>query len=189
MASKNRFLVRNPEKGDLNQYWYSKGTIEALVLEVVEFGGEGTAFLSTPSIYFSTPAEIRQKCKVFDIDTAWKKDPGFVYFDFNKLDDVPADLHGTFAMVVIDPPFIMREVWEAYAMATAARLLLQPGGKILATTIAENEELMAELLDVKPCVFKPSIPHLVYQYKLYTNYDSPNLNQRNPEIPEDHDGA
>eukprot|EP00611_Tribonema_gayanum_P002125 TRINITY_DN1155_c0_g4_i1.p1 TRINITY_DN1155_c0_g4~~TRINITY_DN1155_c0_g4_i1.p1 ORF type:complete len:128 (+),score=15.73 TRINITY_DN1155_c0_g4_i1:765-1148(+) len=52
------------------------------------------------------------------IDTAWKKDPGFVYFDFNKLDDVPAELHGTFAMVVIDPPFIMREVWEAYAKAS-----------------------------------------------------------------------
>ena len=44
---------------------------------------------------------------------------------------------------------------------------------------------MGELLGVRPQRFLPSIPHLVYQYALYTNYDSERLAQRNPEIPDD----
>ena len=46
--------------------------------------------------------------------------------------------------------------------------------------IEENAELMQELLSCTPQVFKPSIPHLVYQYALYTNYASSHLSQPNP---------
>lgn len=35
--------------------------------EVAEFGSEGTAFLSTPSIFFSLDEDLRTKCKVFDV--------------------------------------------------------------------------------------------------------------------------
>jgi EEF1A lysine methyltransferase 1 len=48
------------------------------------------------------------------MDTKWERDPGFVLYDFNKPEDIPAELHGTFAMVVIDPPFIIKDVWEKY---------------------------------------------------------------------------
>lgn len=41
---------------------------------------------------------------------------------------------------------------------------------------------MEELLNVKPQIFQPSIPHLVYQYRFYTNYESEELNKPNPEI-------
>lgn len=43
---------------------------------------------------------------------------------------------------------------------------------------------MEELLQVKPTAFKPSIPNLVYQYNLYTNYDCERFQTPNPEIPE-----
>jgi hypothetical protein len=33
-------------------------------------------------------------------------------------------------------------------------------------------------------VFQPSIPHLVYQYNIFANYDDEELNKKNPEIPE-----
>lgn len=56
-------------------------------------------------------------------------------------------------------------------------------GKVIATTTAENEELLHELLGVRPTVFLPSIPHLVYQYSLYTNYDAPTFAEPNPEVP------
>jgi EEF1A lysine methyltransferase 1 len=49
---------------------------------------------------------------VFDFDQKFNKDPGFVFYDFNKPEDIPAELHSYFDMVVIDPPFITREVWE-----------------------------------------------------------------------------
>lgn len=31
-------------------------------------------------------------------------------YDYNKPEDIPAELHGTFDTVVIDPPFITHEV-------------------------------------------------------------------------------
>ena len=117
------------------------------------------------------------------MDSKWEKDPGFVMYDFNKLEELDSSLHGTFAMVVIDPPFIIRDVWQKYT--EAAKLLLRPGGLVLASTIPENAEFMLELLDVKPQVFKPSIPNLVYQYVLYTSYPSDNLSKPNPEIPDE----
>ena len=86
-------------------------------------------------------------------------------------------------MVVIDPPFITREVWEKYT--TAAKLLLKPeGGRVLGSTIDENEEFMNELLGCQRRAFRPSIPNLVYQYSLYSNYDSEGLNSPNQEIPQ-----
>ena len=86
-------------------------------------------------------------------------------------------------MVVIDPPFITREVWEKYT--TAARILLKPeGGLVLGSTIDENEGFMRELLDCQRKQFRPSIPNLVYQYSLYANFDSEGLNGPNPEIGE-----
>ena len=45
-------------------------------------------------------------------DQKFNKDPGYVFYDFNKPEEIPADLHQTFDMIVIDPPFITREVWE-----------------------------------------------------------------------------
>ena len=53
-------------------------------------------------------------------------------------------------MLVIDPPYITREVWAQYAIT--AKLLLAPNGRILLSTVAENAEMMKELLDVEPQV-------------------------------------
>ncbi len=57
-------------------------------------------------------------------------------------------------------------------------------GKILGTTIGENAPFLERLLGLRPCVYQPSIPHLVYQYNVYVNYDSERMSKRNPEIPE-----
>ena len=120
---------------------------------------------------------------VFDLDEQWANDAHFFKYDFNFPERIPAELHGTFDFCVIDPPFITREVWEKYA--EAARVLLGPGGKILLTTVRENAPFLKEMLGVSPQRFRPSIPNLVYQYDLYTNYEYEHLNQLNPEIPED----
>ena len=39
-----------------------------------------------------------------------------------------------------------------------------------------------ELFGVEPCVFQPSIPHLVYQYCCYANFQTGRLAQPNPEL-------
>ncbi|KAJ9515411.1 hypothetical protein QJQ45_016407 [Haematococcus lacustris] len=146
------------------------------------------AFLSTPSVYFSLPkgSSLRQNSWVLDFDTQWASDPHFVKYDFNSPLALPADLHHAFDCVVIDPPFITREVWQHYA--ATARLLLQPqgAGKVIASTVAENAPLMEELLGVKPVAFRPSIPHLVYQYNFYTSHEpsADGLGAANPEVPD-----
>ena len=101
-------------------------------------------------------------------------------YDFNFPEQIPEEMHKSFDMAVIDPPFITREVWQKYT--EAAQLLLKEGGKLLCSTIDENAEFMAELLSVKPIAFRPSIPNLVYQYSFYTNYTDDAQQQPNPEI-------
>jgi len=65
------FLGSTPENSKLNQYWYSKHTIEVLCNTIVEglslINGNKVAFLSTPSLYFSLQLEIRQHCRLFDV--------------------------------------------------------------------------------------------------------------------------
>ena len=73
-------------------------------------------------------------------------------------------------------------MWEKYA--EAAKLLLEDGGHVLGSTIDENEEMMKEVVGAERRAFRPSIPNLVYQYSLYSTFDSEGLNNKNPEIPE-----
>ena len=64
-----KFLLRNPEKEEYNQYWYSEATIDALAREVVQQQEEETAcaFLSTPSVYFAIKPEQRQSSILLDV--------------------------------------------------------------------------------------------------------------------------
>ena len=105
---------------------------------------------------------------MFDYDKKWESDRGFKFYDYNHPTTFEGDLESTFDMVVVDPPFITREVWELYTK-TAFYLLKEnptfnaPSGLFLGTTVVENKEMIEELLGGKPTAFQPSIPNLVYQ--------------------------
>jgi len=102
-------------------------------------------------------------------------------------------------MVVADPPFITHDVWSKYA--EAIDLLLIPKSSadesassssstsvrnILVTSIAENAPFFLEHFGATPVKFRPSIPHLVYQYDIFTNFPPTSaLHLPNPEIPDD----
>jgi hypothetical protein len=127
---------------------------------------------------------------LLQFDRQWDNDRGYVFYDFNRPTEVPEHLLGKCDMLVIDPPFIVHDVWRKYA--ETAKLLLRPGvdengvplGKVVLTTVIENAELLKEILGATPTTFQPSIPNLVYQYNLFTNYPSETFSKRNPEIPE-----
>jgi hypothetical protein len=87
-----------------------------------------------------------------------------------------------FDFALIDPPFITHATWQQYA--TSIKLLLAPGGKVLASTVAENAPLLRELLGLEPQAFLPSLPHLVYQFSFFANYESALMSQPNPELAE-----
>lgn len=55
-------------------------------------------------------------------------------------------------------------------------------GRVVATTVKENQDLMMELFQASPTVFKPSVPNLVYQYEIYINTECEILSLPNPEI-------
>jgi EEF1A lysine methyltransferase 1 len=76
MEGLNPFLARYKENADMNQYWYSKPTIQFMVSQCEamcqpdEPEGEykKCAFLSTPSIYFSMKdKKVKAAAKVFDV--------------------------------------------------------------------------------------------------------------------------
>lgn len=71
-------------------------------------------------------SELRSRAWVLDYDEQWASEPHWAKYDFKQPGQLPEALHGAFDCVVIDPPFITREVWELYAQA--AKLLLAPGG-------------------------------------------------------------
>lgn len=159
-------------------------------------GGGRAAFLSTPSLFFALPPAERARARhaVLDFDTQWAGDAGFAFFDYRAYAEeggaapaaagrVPAALEGAFDLVVIDPPFITAEVWAAYARAAAA--LLRPAGprRVLATTVAENAGLLARLFPgARATAWKPSIPHLVYQYDAFANFECAPLAVENPNV-------
>ena len=73
MDTLNPFLAKHKEKADMNQYWYSKATINFMANECETYGKK-IAFLSTPSIYFSLKnKEIKDTSKVFDVSPHFNK--------------------------------------------------------------------------------------------------------------------
>ena len=71
-------------------------------------------------------------------------------------------------------------MWQKYA--DAVNLLKADDAKILLSTIDENEEMIKRLVNCDKWAFRPSIPNLVYQYSLYSNYTDEGLDTLNPEI-------
>ena len=100
-----------------------------------------------------------------------------------------------FELVLIDPPFITEDVWRAYGRAAAFLLNSRGadsgggggggGGAVIATTVRENEPLLAELFgpSLRRQCWQPSIPNLVYQYETFANFACPQLAGANTELP------
>jgi hypothetical protein len=113
-----------------------------------------------------------------------------VFFNFWKPDELPDELVGRFDCVVIDPPFVTREVWELYARAARRLLRADGGGQVVATTLFENGALVQSLFSgsvgvpVRPRRFLPGVPNLPYQYRLYSNVEGCDaMDTSNPDIP------
>ena len=118
-------------------------------------------------------------------DKSWESCSGYHFYDYNDPTKVDESCRGVFDLIVIDPPFISQSVWENYA--TTARLLGKNNEdtSIIATTVDENAVLMKALFNCKPTLFRPSIPHLVYQYSVFANFSSNVLAERNTELGDD----
>lgn len=197
-----QFHKKVKENEALNQYWYSKQTVDSMLSELFLLAQSSdhplrVAFLSTPSLYFCLESAWKQYCNssgavmpvhpvLFDFDQSLGLSipHNFYRYDFRKPDTLPDDMLKSFDCVVIDPPFITEEVWRSYA--TTSELLLSEKSKLfIGTSVLENAALLQALFQANPTPFQPSIPTLVYQYTLFANFTPKGpLSLRNLEIPD-----
>ena len=183
-SKNNTFLKLNPEKEKLNQYWFSEQTISFLVNQV-EKHGNNIALISCPSIFFSLPAELKEKSFLFDYDEAFtKKHANVRVFDYRNFENL-SEFENKYDFIIIDPPFIDEEPWTKFA--NFAKLLAKKENeeikaKIILCSIEENKEILKKLLGVEIKHHQPSIPNLIYQYNFYSNYEDEELNKKNKEI-------
>lgn len=84
-----------------------------------------------------------------------------------------------------DPIQVDKPVDKKDAKAIALRSVDLSGGFVLLSTIGENKDMLKMTMNCDPVKFRPSIPNLVYQYNLYTNYPSRALDKLNPEIDDE----
>jgi EEF1A lysine methyltransferase 1 len=192
-SKNNKFLKLFSEKEDINQYWFSESTIEFIVNQIMRHTDENSkiAFVSTPSIFFSCDDSIKQRSKLFDYDDRLlKRHSNAVKFDFNDFVELVKneEYFSAFDFVIIDPPYINEPSWTKFA--EFARIICKKDkddnskiqAKILTCSIAENKEILKKLLDLNMQKYQPSIPHLVYQYNFFSNYEDELLDQLNAEI-------
>ena len=97
------FVEQYEEKSEMNQYWYSPATMKVLCNAMIEIKSladsrcstEVTntfkiAFLSTPSLYFALPIELRKHCNLFDVsfDLCIASNCLFLYFHYFVLKEI-----------------------------------------------------------------------------------------------------
>lgn len=133
------FLRNFEEKAEFNQYWYSQRTIDRIVQEVVRIGGR-VGFLSTPSIYFALPEDVRAGCFVFDVRLGSKSpfNQSAMFTTYNEFRSMmsgrmtedlcilisinrmifQASFWALSIWFVVDPPFITEEVWRKYGASS-----------------------------------------------------------------------
>ena len=85
-----------------------------------------------------------------------------MFFDFNHPENIPDAERNTYDMLVLDPPFVTREVWEKYAECISLLLINDGQGKIVLSTLDENEGFIKELTGCTKKTFRPYISSLIY---------------------------
>ena len=186
-------MLRQPQlaaledaRAHLNQYWYSETTIRTMVAAIESLPVQRVAFLSTPTLALAlTSVALRAESMLFEYDERFRGCCGsFALYDFRHADAFDPALCGQFDLVVIDPPYITRDVWAMFLRT--AGLLLAPGGHLLLTTVPRNGLVLQELMDASPlfagrglrlrqCAFRPLLVGCVLRFAVFSTCDAPAL--------------
>uniref|UniRef100_M8C2T0 N(6)-adenine-specific DNA methyltransferase 2 n=1 Tax=Aegilops tauschii TaxID=37682 RepID=M8C2T0_AEGTA len=95
----------------------------------------------------------------------------FAFYDYNQPEALPPAMKHAFSIVVADPPYLSQECLEKVAKTVS--FLARPEGSFLLLLTGEVQKDRAlELLNVRPCGFKPQHSNkLGNVFRLFTNYD------------------
>jgi hypothetical protein len=118
-----------------------------MVNEILQNDVKSVACVATPSLFFSlkeVSPEIFSKSVLLDIDKQFEKEKGYIYYNYKENLNLSDQLLHSFDCVVIDPPFITRDAWERFSLH--GRLLGTKDCKFICSSVAENKEMLEELL-------------------------------------------
>jgi hypothetical protein len=144
------------ESWQLSQFWYSAKFVHELselIFKLVSsssipsssdhaaiksaFEDARVGFLCCPTAWVGFVHEypaLKQQAFVFEVDKRFHalSKTSFVYYNLHEPETIPAELLGTFDVLVADPPFL--NVDTQTKVATTAKLLAKPDAKILLCT-------------------------------------------------------
>lgn len=176
----------------LNQFWYSPATIATFTDAICHVAGgehQRIAFLSTPSLFFAMPDDVRRRSVLLEYDQRWAVHEQFRFFDFNEgVGEVQgtADLLSSITLCVVDPPFIDKRVWSKYLHA--ADCMLHSEGHVLLTSIPENQSMLCAEWDklnrprqLRGHRFTPINSDCLHRFAVFTTFDSLSLGAVNLE--------
>ncbi|WVZ60560.1 hypothetical protein U9M48_010566 [Paspalum notatum var. saurae] len=165
----------------LSQFWYDERTARALSEEVVRLvspSGSGSAAgavacIACPTLYaYLKKADPGVPAQLLEYDERFGQYGGdFTFYDYNRPEELPPSMKHAYRVVVADPPYLSQECLEK--VAETVSFLAQPEGSFLLLLTGEVQKDRAlELLNVRPCGFKPQHSNkLGNEFRLFTNYD------------------
>lgn len=161
----------------LSQFWYDERTALELSEEVARLASgladAAVACVACPTLYAylrksspDVPAQLLEYDERFG-----QYGDDFTFYDYNQPEALPPAMKHAYRIVVADPPYLSQECLEKVAKTVS--FLAQPEGSFLLLLTGEVQKDRAlELLNVRPCGFKPQHSNkLGNVFRLFTNYD------------------
>ncbi|VYS60789.1 unnamed protein product [Arabidopsis thaliana] len=168
----------------LSQFWYEPETAETVAEEVVTLSqripGCRVACIACPTLYvFLKKKDPSVQVQLLEYDMRFEiYGNEFTFYDYNEPEDLPLQLKHCFHIIVADPPYLSRECLErvsqtiSFLASPVDSLLLLLTGDISRLAGEVQREHAAELLGVRPCVFKPHhSSKLGNEFRLFISYD------------------
>ncbi|KAJ1696851.1 hypothetical protein LUZ63_005363 [Rhynchospora breviuscula] len=164
----------------LSQFWYDRSTAETLVEEIRflsdSFSGSqppSVACISCPTLYaYLKKIEPDIPAQILEFDKRFGQyGEDYIFYDYNLPEELPLVLKHSFKIIVADPPYLSKECLEKVTKTISFLAKPQDSHLLLLTGEVQKERAL-ELLNVRPCGFRPQHSNkLGNEFLLYTNYN------------------
>ncbi|CAN8254280.1 unnamed protein product [Cochlearia groenlandica] len=161
----------------LSQFWYEPETAETVAKEVItiskSFSSCRVACVACPTLYvYLKRKDPSLDVQLLEYDMRFERyGSEFTFYDYNEPEDLPLVMKHCFHVIVADPPYLSRECLERVTQ-TILFLASPVASMLLLLTGEVQRESAAELLGVRPCVFKPHhTSKLGNEFRLFISYD------------------
>ncbi|KAJ3528849.1 hypothetical protein NM208_g10018 [Fusarium decemcellulare] len=175
-----------------SQFWFLDDTAFILADQLLDGASASSTIgvLSTPSVFVALknrlrhwPVEDRPKLVLFEHDHRFNVFPEFVFYDFQRPLQLPAELKGSLDSIIIDPPFFSNDCQTKFAL-TARWLLKTASPRVIVCTGERMAPLVDKLyrsLKVYSTTFEPAHSGLSNHYYCYANFESSTWDWRSDE--------